>query len=481
MNLFKAEADSKFDTDIISSPRMETTQSLWANIVRGIPPWLDKEDGIETLNFAKFVSYYCAKKICLELKVNISGSPRADYIQKCIDAIINKKTLRDHVEDACELGGIILKPNGNYMYNNAIDFILPGDFAITDKTVNGDIMGAIFIDRLQKGNVFYTRLEWHHFTTIEITEGETGRVYAIENKAFKSNGAESLGREIPLTELSEWANLEPEIFIDKVEKPLFAYYKMPYNNTIDYASPEGVSVFHNCIKELKDLDIAWSRKSGEVDDSKHLTFIDEKSMTLPADKQNPRGRKIKLPRFVQGLRAGIEDGKSIQEHVATILSDVRIADINSILAMISTKMGFSQGQFILDRKSGKLTATQIESDDNETIETITDMRDNLSSALLDLVYALDKYCDVFFDMPSGYVNALDEKVYIDDWLYYRDLLTTFEQDRERAWRLVQAGAYSKKSYLMKYEGMSEEDVEMELEAARNEKQSENEGGLFGEE
>lgn len=480
MDLFKSEAESKFHTDIIRSAQMEYEQKKWAHIIDGKPPWLDVKDGIETINFAKFISYYCAKKICLDINVKVEGSERADYIQKCVSAML-KKSIRDKVEDACNCGGIIFKPNGNYMHNNAIDYVMPGDFAVTEKNSNGEILGIIFIDRFQRGDAFYTRLEYQHFTNVKVADEVSSRVYAIENKAFKSNRDGVLGKEIPLTEVDEWKNLEPELLIDKVEKPLFGYFKMPYNNTIDYNSPEGVAVFHNCLQELRALDIAFSRKVDEVEDSKHLTFVDERSMTLPADKQNPAGKKMRLPRFVKGLRSGLNDeGKSISEHTATMLTEERIADINSILSLISTKCGFSQGQFILDRKSGRITATQIESDDSETVETITDMRNNLKAAITDLIYALDKYCDIFFDMPSGYVNALDEDVPEEDVFYFRDLLTTFEQDRTRAYSLMQAKVYSKKKYLMEYEGFSEKEAEEMLAEVQGEKKNEERDALFKE-
>lgn len=467
MNFFKKDAEGKFQTQIIRSPEMELAQKLWSSIIAENPPWRDKEDGIDTINFAKFISYFCAKKICLEINVRVEGSVRADYIQKCITAML-KKSLRDKVEDACNCGGIILKPNGNYLYNNAIDYVMPGEFAVTETNSNGDILGIIFMDRVQKGKEYYTRLEYQHFTDIEMENGQTERVYAIENKAFRSNQEGSLGKEVSLAAVGEWERIEPELLLSNIEKPLFGYFKMPYHNTIDYNSPEGVAVFSNCIKELRALDVAFSRKADEVEDSKHLTFVDEKSMRSPADRQNPAGKKIRLPRFVKGLKAGVDTGQSITEHTATMLTESRIADINSTLSLISTKCGFSQGQFVLDRKSGRVTATQIESDDSETVETISDMRTNLKVAILDLIYALDKYCDVFFDMPSGYVSAIDEKVPEEDIFYFRDLLTTFEQDRTRAYNLMQANVYSKKKYLTEYEGFSEKEAMEMLQEAKDE-------------
>lgn len=478
MNLFKTNAEKEFNVDIISSDLMEIAQAEWQNVIKGRPYWMSKN--VRTINFAKFLCYYTSKKTCLDLNVTINGSDRADYIDQCIKAMI-QKSIRDKVEDACGAGGIILKPNGTYNPAGAIDYVMPGSFAVTEKNSNGDILGIIFIDRRIKGDDYYTRLEYQHFTSAIGEDGENaGRTYTIENKAFKSRGSDSLGRSIKLTDVPEWKDIPESISISNVEKPLFGYFKMPYNNTIDYASPEGVAVFSNCLEELRNLDVAWSRKDAEVDDSQHLTFINENAL-MKRDKNNGSKEKVELPRFVKGLRRGVDAQSTIDEHVPTLLTDQRVADINSILSMISTKAGFSQGQFVLDRKTGIATATEIESDDSETVETITDIRNALKAAIKDLVYALDKYCDVFFDMPSGYVNVLDENVADEDIFYFKDLLASFEQDRTRAYQLAMNKMYSKRKYLKEYEGFNDQEIDEMFAEIEKENAGQNNGGLFGEE
>ena len=478
MNLFKTSAEKEFNVDIISSDFMEMAQVEWQSIIKGNPYWLS--DSVRTINFAKFLCYYTSKKTCLDLNVTVSGSDRADYINQCIGAMIKKST-RDKVEDACGAGGIILKPNGTYNPAGAIDYVMPGSFAVTEKNSNGDILGIIFIDRKVKGDDYYTRLEYQHFTSTIADDMEgIGRTYTIENKAFKSKGSDSLGRSTSLADVPEWKDIPEVVNISNVEKPLFGYFKMPYNNTIDCSSPEGVAVFANCIEELRNLDVAWSRKDEETDDSRHITFVDENAL-FKTNKKTGVSERVELPRFVKGLKHGVDSASTIDEHVPTMLTSDRIADINSILSMISTKAGFSQGQFVLDRKTGIATATEIESDDRETVETITDIRNALKTAIKDLIYALDKYCDVFFDMPSGYVNALDEDVPDEDIFYFKDLLASFEQDRSRAYQLMNNNVYSKRKYLKEYEGFSDEEIDEMFQQIEEEKGSEESRGLFGEE
>ena len=478
MNLFKTSAEKEFNVDIISSDLMEMAQIEWQNIIKGRLYWASKN--VRTINFAKFLCYYTSKKTCLDLNVTISGSDRADYINQCIGAMI-QKSIRDKVEDACGAGGIILKPNGTYNPAGAIDYVMPGSFAVTEKNSNGDILGIIFIDRRIKGDDYYTRLEYQHFTSaIGEDGGHTGRTYTIENKAFKSRGSDSLGRSIKLTDVPEWKDIPESISISNVEKPLFGYFKMPYNNTIDYASPEGVALFANCIEELRNLDVAWSRKDDEVDDSQHITFIDENAL-MKRDKNTGDKARLELPRFVKGLNMGIDAQNTVEEHVPTLLTEQRVADINSVLSMISTKAGFSQGQFVLDRKTGRMTATEIESDDSETVETITDIRTALKTAIRDLIYALDKYCDIYFDMPCGYVNALDEDVADEDIFYFKDLLASFEQDRQRAYQLMINGVYSKRKYLKEYEGFNDKEIDEMFAETEKENATEQQSSLFGEE
>lgn len=445
----KEDAKKVFGTDIILSAEMERATASWYNIVGGRPFWVSKDDDVDTINFAKFATADTAKKICLDIDLNVEGSARAEYLQSVMNAF--KNVLRDKVEDACALGGIMFKPNGNDG-TACIDYIQAGDFLVTETNSNGDIRGAIFFDYYQRGDKYYTRLEYHRFEE---------DVYRITNKAFKSDRKDTLGKEILLDKVDIWANMEEEVSIQNVDKPLFAYYKMPYNNTIDYASPLGVSVFSNAVKELRDLDIAWSRKSGEVEDSKHMTFVG------PTAVQYAEQKKINLPRFLKPVDLSDDVTKeTVHEHVATLLTEQRITDINSILSMISTKCGFSQGAFVLDRKTGQITATQVESDDRDTIETIKDMRDALKDTIDQLIYALNVYADLYNLAPVGtYETSYG----------FGDLTYNYDEDRNRWYQYAAQGKVPFWMYLVKFEGMSEEEAKEVCRLAKEENQSE---GLF---
>ena len=180
--------------------------------------------------------------------------------------------------------------------------------------------------------------------------------------------------------------------------------------------------------------------------------------------------KLNLPRFVKGLDFGVDERSSIHEHVATLLTEQRIQDINSILAIISTKCEFSQGQFVLDEKTGMVTATEINADCQETIQTITDIRSCLKTAIKNLCYAIDAYCDIYGNTPKGYVNVLDESSEDDDIFYFDDLVNSFEEDRTRAYNLASIGVISWETYLTRFEGFSQEDAKNEIQKAKEDRQ-----------
>lgn len=437
-----------FGVELISSTDMNTALQLWDDISTGSPPWKNADNDIDTINMAKHVADYRAKLTTLDIGIAVSGGPRADFLQGLADDLL--KRLPEKIPEADRLGGIVIKWNGETW-----DFILPGDFGITAKNNNGEIEGAIFAAHTTQGNAHFTRLEYHRFDGTD----EFGRVYRVTNKAFKnqvvSGNRYSLGREVPLQSVSAWANMAEEASISKLEKPLFAYFRIPGANTIDSGSPLGLSVFANALHELKSLDIAVSRKDSEVEDSKHMTFVGQQLI------QSAQNRGFTLPRFVQGLGMGVNDGdtSAIHEHVPTMLTDQRIKDINFDLSLVGVKCGFSEGVFVMDGQTGMITATQVESDDRDTIQTIKADRDALKDALTQAFYGANAIATMYGMAPLGEYEINYN---------FGDITYNYEEDKA-AWRAyVTQGWVPRWLYFVKFEGMSAEEAKSmtaEAEAA----------------
>lgn len=450
-----SEIGKEFGVKLITSDEMNNALKRWDDISTGNPPWKNADDEIETINMAKHISDTRAKLTTLDIGIAISGSPRADFLQTLADDLLNR--LPERIAEADRLGGIMIKWNGETW-----DYILPGSFGITAKDDNGKITGAIFASQTSEGENHYTRLEYHRFEGADAN----GPVYVVTNKAYKNqikNNKSVLGTPVPLQTVKVWADMQEEVRISKLEKPLFAYYRVPGANTIDPSSPLGLSVFANAITELKAIDVAVSRKDMEVEDSKHITFVGQTVV------MNATNKGIELPRFVKGLGMGLNDNETtaIHEHVPTLLTDARIKDINFNLSMAGVKCGFSEGVFVMDGQTGMITATQVESDDRDTIQTIKTDRDALKNALKQAFYGADSLATLYGLAPLGEYEIN---------FNFGDITYSYEEDKA-AWRsYAQQGWIPKWLYFVKFEGMSEEEakaITAEADAANTQK------GLFG--
>ena len=441
-----------FGVQLIASDEMSSAINRWDDISTGRPSWLNASDDIETVNMAKLIADTRAKLTVLDISIAASGSPRADYLQGLIDNLLQR--LPDRVAEADRLGGMIIKWNGE-----SWDFVMNGSFGVTHRNDNGEITGAIFATFTTQGGDHYTRLEYHRFEK----DG-----YRVSNRAFKnvqvSSNEYRLGSEVPLNAVAEWANLLPETPpIINLEHPLFGYYRVPGGNIIDPTSPLGVAVYDNAITELKAIDIAISRKNAEVEDSKHITFVGQQAI------QNAQNKNIALPRFVKGLGMGLNDGETtaVHEHTATLLTEDRIKDINFDLSMAGVKCGFSEGVFVLDGQTGMITATQVEADDRDTIQTIKTDRDALRTALESAIYGADALVTLYNLAPLGEYELN---------FGFGDITYSYEEDKA-SWKSYAAqGWIPKWLYFVKFENMSEEEAKALTQEADKENQSK---GLFG--
>lgn len=479
--LFKREIKERFGADILLSDTMESWIDKFYNITGNIPPWLDPDDDIETINYASTIDDITAKWVTLNISIKMPDTPRGKYLQKQADYILQK--VQDKTSEALGNCGLMFKPNGNN-----VDYMEPGTFAPTETDSNGNILGCVFQFQIYRNDWTYTRLEWHRFEETEGEDGQPVRVLRITNYAYKKQGKNSLysspGDQCSLTEVPEWANLQQDSYGWNIEGPIYGYFGNPAPNRFDRTSALKVPIWSNCMKELKDLDVAWSRKSGEVEDSKHMTFLPASTIRY-ADQH-----KVKMPRWIKSLEfggKGLDSDDTIHEHVSTLLTEQRITDINSILAMISTKCGFSQGTFVLDEKTGMMTATQVEADDRDTIETVSRIREQLKHAIMNCLYGVCKLMDADPVLKTQYpaepwtssYELFKEKV--ESGFDFGDLTENKEEDRERGMRLATNGFTTKEYYLVQHEGFTEDEAAKMVAAVEQKEKEKMKVDFFGKE
>lgn len=454
---FKSDAKRIFDVDILLSDTMDMAIRTWNQIYAGHPNWVDKDNHVKTINFAKSVSSETARLACLDLSIKVSGSARAVYLQSVIDNMFGK--IREYVERGCVNGTIILKPNGD-----GIDCFDPQRFLPTEVDGNGNIRAGIFFDFYEQSKKYYKRLEYHRFA-------DDG-VYLISNRCFVSESSTSLGTETDITK-TPWKELMPDVGIENIEKPLFAVFKTPMANNIDIASPLGMSIFAEAMEELKDLDVAYSRNAKEIYDSKRTVLADERLFDGKAIMVDGEIVRVK-PKMPDYIRNVFSEGQEnfYQEINPNLNTDTRVKGINNILSILAYKCGYSNGYFSFDSMTGIQTATGVEASQQRTIQFIKDVRDKLEMTMDDLIYAIDKYADLYDLAPVG--------VYEVEY-GFGDICYNYEEDKKTWWGYVTAGKVPAWMYFVKFENMSEDEakaMQAEMDAAEAEKMN---PGLYGEE
>lgn len=460
--MFQREAQDCFKVSTVVSAVMQHETDLWFNTYMGRPPWVRSQRGfeLETINFAKKLCNETARLTTLALWITVEGSARADWLQEQVRKYIARMKF-DKCEYACAFGYIVIKPNGK-----SLDYFLPGDFVPTGCEDDGRINAGIFIDRQKQGEKYYTRLEYHRF---DIKAPAVEPVYIVSNRVFASDSDGVIGKEIDLSR-SPWADLMEEAYISGLDRPLFAIFGMPVANNIDVGSNIPVSLFSNAMTELRRLDLASQRMADEIDDSKKVIFMgDALVMGGSGEKISNTCKEVKdrggnpLPRYVK-IIPGNSAGDDYHETNPVLNTEERMKGINHYLDSVGVKCGYSTGQFVLNGRSGQITATQVEADDRETIQTIKNIRDALQMATDNVIYALDKWADLYDITPVGAY-----KVKYD----FGDITYNAEEDRLRNWQYVQAGKYPFWRYLVRFEGYSEAEAkkivkEMEAENAKKE-------------
>lgn len=457
--LFSGKAKDEFNVKGITSSQLEAFLNGCAQIYEGHPDWINSGENIKTVNFAKSICEETARLTTLAIGITIDGSARAEWLQKQIDALYF--SLTEWVEFGCAYGTVVLKPNGT-----SVTVVLPNRYMVTAKKA-GKVTGMVFVDGSvsDDGKTYYTRLEYHRFL-------ENG-LYCITNKCYKGATENDISKPVAI-EKTPWANIQEEVFVEGLEKPLYSVLRMPGANTIDNDSPLGMPVFANALEELADLDIAYSRNSEEIYDSGRIVLMDSDKLlpirgintTNNADSQKRVRQVMELPKYVRNVTGkGAADGEIYHEINPSLNTSMRREGINYYLSQIGYKCGFSNGYMVFDQHTGMATATQVESEDRRTIQRIKAIRDQLESALDDLIYAIDKFASLYEQAPLG-----EYEVTYD----FGDLTYNAEEDRMRWLSYVNSNLVPAWKYFEKFEGMSEDEAKAMVAEAKPA-----EPGLFG--
>ncbi len=430
--------EKEMKVEIVTSDKMARAINEWTEIYENRAPWLSET--VQSMNLGATIASEYARLTTLELESKVEGNK---YLDDQYQEVI--KNIRIYTEYACAKGGLALKPYVNGQ-NIEVDLTQADCFFPTSYNSRGDITGAIFVDTKTIGDNLYTRLEYHNFTN----DG-----YYIFNKAYKTKNIEgnnSLGKEIPLSDIDDWSELEPEVLIQNVEKPLFAYFKIPMANTIDNTSPLGVSVFSRAINDIKEADKQYSRLLWEFEGSELAVdaSIDCFKVSGKGEYEVPHGKE----RLFRKLNFEANEYKKPFEVFSPTIRDQSLLNgLNTILKQIEYKCGLAYGT-ISDPQQVDKTAEEIKTSKQRSYQSVTDTQKALQKALEHLVYCMSVIGQLS-GLPTKGKNEVSFKW--DD-----SIIVDAEKEREQDRKDVAMGVMSHAEYRSKWYGETLEEAQSKL-------------------
>lgn len=378
-------ADGKIPQDIVVSPKMENSISLWDKMYRNESPWVDDKK-VVSLNLASAIASEFATLVTLEFKSVLSGSPRADFLNTFYQNVIDN--IHREVEFAGAYGGKVFKP---YVNNDKIhiDFINADCFLPLAFDSSGRMTAVIFYSQINRDNKIFTRLEKHELI---------GTDYTITNKAFVSSTISNLGREIELSDVPEWQDLAESFKISNVDKPLFGLMKVALANNVDTSSPLGVSIFSRAVDLIKEADKQFSRLKWEFEGGELAIDAAEDCLRPISDNSCPD----KLPEHSDRLFRKISNSNpDFYKVFSPALRDNSLVNgLNKIFQRIEFNCGFAYGT-ISDPQNVDKTAEEIKTSKQRSYAMVSLNQKALENALRDLAYAMDVYATLYNLAPAG--------------------------------------------------------------------------------
>ena len=411
----------------------------------------------------------------------VSDTARAEYLNEQYKKL--KRKLRTQIEYGIAKGGLVIKP---YLVANPVekpeegdkkpkkakdgkgekvdwqmefDFIQADNFYPLAFDASGQITEAAFIQTQTEKDIIFRRLEYHKWQNNTVT---------IINKAFKSSNKDNqggdtsgvdLGQEVPLTVVSSWKDLKDKVVIKNIQKPLFAYFKMPEANTIDTSSPLGVSGYSRAVSLIKDADMQYSRLLWEYEAGEMAIDIDRDAMSFQED---GKGNYHTRPNHMQARlfrKVDLGESDTYQPYAPTLRDASFVQGLNTILMRIEDVTGLSRGT-LSDAATEARTATELKILKQRSYQTNADIQQAIEDTLRDVIYIMNAYCDLYEITKEGEYDVSFEW---DD-----SIIVDVDTELGKRITLMQNGLSSKVETRMWYFGETKRQAEQALKEASEE-------------
>jgi A118 family predicted phage portal protein len=438
----------------VVSTKMQHAIELWEKMYTGESPWLN--ENVRSLGLASLIASEKARMATLEMKVKITGDGEfPEFLKSTFSQV--EDNIREQLEYGIALGGIVIKPyvvkGPNNKYKIKFNYVPASDFYPLSFSADGELTSAAFVDRVITKDKMYSKFEIHTLEDNSVT---------ILNKAFVSDykadmsisNQSELGREVALSSVSEWADIQPSTTIENTDTLLFAYFKNPDANIVDITSPLGVSGFARATGLIQQADEQYSNLLWEFEGGQLAVDVDRTALNPIAGASK---EKVILPKLQDRLyRRNLDLGEDdLYKIFSPALRDKSIINgLNNILIHIEDACSLARGTISDVAISEARTATELKILKQRAFSANADIQKELQKAFVKIFKVIEIYCKLYNITTVGKYEVA----------YHWDDSILVDKDAERQQDLldVDKGLMSKVEYRMKWKGETEKQAQEAL-------------------
>ena len=432
---------------------------------------------LNSLNVLKSASNALASLMFNErcsIKVNDAALQNLlDEIFKENDYYLDQET---HLETWIALGSGVIRP---YVENDKIKLSWANATEVYPLEANTTKVDQIAISRrLQKiennNAVYYTLLEFHqwgNWTTDE--QGRKYRPYIITNELYRSGDPNTIGEQVPLDYVDEYAGLSSTTTINYLEKPLFAFYRNAGANNKNLVSPLGIGLCDNWFSTVDDINMVHDGFEWEVKTGYRRVSIPRSWVRR---QQNMNGHQIpEDQQYFWDPNDAVfvpvnskDDTSSFKDLSINIRNEQYEGAMDFFLRELENDLKLSPGTFTVT-PSGVQTATEVVTNNSKTYQTRSSYLTMLEKTIDQLVYAIAELLqngDLWSDGKARWNGDIDSLVITPD--FNDGVFVDQEAQRSADLQAVQASVMPKIQFIMRNYDLSEEEAKKWLQQIQDE-------------
>lgn len=477
-------------SSITDDPRIKVPAEEYDRIRKAKQYYQDKLDPVEywttkgkqkrplnSLNVLKSASQALASLMFNErcsIKVN---DPK---LQNLLDEIFKDNNYyldqETHLETWIALGSGAIRP---YVENDRIKLSWANATEVYPLEANTTQVDQIAISRrLQKiennNAVYYTLLEFHQWGNWATDEqGRKYRPYIITNELYRSGDPNTIGEQVPLDYVDEYAGLSPTTTINYLEKPLFAFYRNAGANNKNLVSPLGIGLCDNWFKTVDDINMVHDGFEWEVKTGYRRVSIPRSWVRR---QQNMNGHQIpEDQQYFWDPNDAVfvpvnskDDTSSFKDLSINIRNEQYEGAMDFFLRELENDLRLSPGTFTVT-PSGVQTATEVVTNNSKTYQTRSSYLTMLEKTIDQLVYAIAELLQtgkLWSDGKARWNGDIDQLVITPD--FNDGVFVDQEAQRSADLQAVQASVMPKIQFIMRNYDLSEEEAQKWLQQIQDE-------------